>query len=76
MLDGALSPGLGKELQEPDKQTIVVPLQDGTKWSDGSELTADDVAFTFGLAKSEQRGCGTPRCGSTSTRSRPPTPGR
>ena len=52
MLDGALAPGLGKELQEPDKQTIVVPLQDGTKWSDGSELTADDVAFTFGLAKS------------------------
>ena len=53
MLDGALSPGLGKELQEPDKQTIVVPLQDGTKWSDGSDLTADDVAFTFGLGKSE-----------------------
>ena len=51
MLDGSLAPGLGKELQEPDKQTIVVPLQDGTKWSDGSELTAEDVAFTFGLAK-------------------------
>ena len=27
------------------------PLQDGTKWSDGSELTAEDVAFTFDLAK-------------------------
>ena len=51
MLDGSLSPGLGKELQEPDKQTIVVPLQDGTKWNDGSELTAEDVAFTFGLGK-------------------------
>ena len=51
MLDGSLAPGLGKELQEPDKQTIVVPLQDGTKWNDGSELTADDVAFTFGLGK-------------------------
>jgi peptide/nickel transport system substrate-binding protein len=54
MLDGALSPGLGKELQEPDKQTIVVPLQDGTKWSDGSDLTADDVEFTFGLAKTNE----------------------
>src|SRR5829696_1508602 len=44
MLDGSLHPGLGKELQQPDKQTLVVPLQDGTKWSDGSELTAEDVA--------------------------------
>ena len=51
MLDGTLAPGLSKGLEEPDKQTIVVPLQDGTKWSDGSELTAEDVAFTFGLAK-------------------------
>ena len=54
MLDGSIHPGLGKELQEPDKQTIVVPLQDGTKWSDGSELTAEDVAFTFGLAKTSE----------------------
>ena len=52
MLDGSFSPGLGKEMQEPDKQTIVVPLQDGTKWNDDSELTAEDVAFTFGLAQS------------------------
>jgi peptide/nickel transport system substrate-binding protein len=51
MLDGSLQPGLGKGLEEPDKQTIVVALQDGTKWSDGSDLTAEDVAFTFGLAK-------------------------
>jgi peptide/nickel transport system substrate-binding protein len=54
MLDGSLHPGLGKELQEPDKQTLVVPLQDGTKWNDGSELTAEDVAFTFGLAKTNE----------------------
>src|SRR5215207_9656288 len=54
MLDGSLHPGLGKELQEPDKQTIVVPLQDGTKWSDGSELTAEDVEFTFSLAKASE----------------------
>ena len=28
-----------------------LPLQDGTKWSDGSDLTADDVVFTFELGK-------------------------
>ena len=32
----------------------ISPLQDGTKWSDGTELTADDVVFTFELGK-EQR---------------------
>jgi peptide/nickel transport system substrate-binding protein len=51
LLDGSLSPGLAKELQQPDDQTFVLPLQDGTKWSDGSDLTADDVVFTFELAK-------------------------
>ena len=30
---------------------MTVPLQDGTKWQDGSDLTADDVVFTFGLGK-------------------------
>ena len=51
LLDGSLSPGLAKELQQPDDQTMVLPLQDGTKWSDGSDLTADDVTFTFELGK-------------------------
>ena len=51
LLDGSLVPGLAKELQEPDDNTFVLPLQDGTKWSDGSELTAEDVAFTFDLGK-------------------------
>ena len=51
MLDGTLAPGLAKELQEPAADTFVLPLQDGTKWSDGSELTAADVAFTYDLGK-------------------------
>ncbi len=51
LLDGSLVGGLAKEVQQPDQSTIVLPLQDGTKWSDGSELTAEDVAFTFDLAK-------------------------
>jgi peptide/nickel transport system substrate-binding protein len=51
LLDGSLQPGLGKELNESDPKNLVVKLQDGTKWSDGSELTADDIIFTFELSK-------------------------
>jgi peptide/nickel transport system substrate-binding protein len=51
LLDGSLEPGLAKELQEPDENSFVLPLQDGTKWQDGKPLTADDVVFTFELAK-------------------------
>ncbi|MBA3527895.1 MAG: ABC transporter substrate-binding protein, partial [Propionibacteriaceae bacterium] len=51
MLDGSLSAGLGKELNETDPKNMVVPLHDGTKWADGSDLTADDVVFTFELGK-------------------------
>ena len=51
LLDGSLSGGLANELQQPDDHTFKLPLQDGTKWSDGSDLTADDVVFTFELAK-------------------------
>ena len=29
----------------------MLPLQEGTKWSDGCDLTADDVVFTFELGK-------------------------
>jgi len=32
--------------QEGDKWTATVPIQKGIKWSDGTELTAADVAFT------------------------------
>ncbi len=51
LIDGSLAPGIAKELQETDKSTFTLPLQDGTKWQDGSELTGDDVVFTFELAK-------------------------
>ncbi len=51
LLDGTLQPGLAKELQEPEPGVFVLPLQDGTTWSDGTELTADDAVFTFELAK-------------------------
>jgi peptide/nickel transport system substrate-binding protein len=51
LLTGSLEPGLGTELQEPDENTFVVPLQEGTTWQDGKPLTADDVVYTFELAK-------------------------
>src|SRR4051812_34830388 len=51
LIDGSLQPGLAKELQQPDDLTMKLLLQDGTKWSDGSDLTADDVVFTFELGK-------------------------
>ncbi len=51
LLDGSLAAGLGKELQTKDAKTLVVPLQSGTKWSDGTALTAEDVVYTFELAK-------------------------
>ena len=51
LLDGSLEPGLGTEIQEPDENSLVVKLQDGTKWQDGKPLTAEDVVFTFELAK-------------------------
>ncbi len=51
LLDGSLKPGLARELQQPEPGTLVLPLQDGTTWSDGTELTAADVVFTFELGK-------------------------
>jgi peptide/nickel transport system substrate-binding protein len=35
--DGSLHPGLAKRLEQPDDRTIKLALQDGTKWSDGSD---------------------------------------
>ena len=42
---------LPRSCSSPTTSTFVLPLQDGTKWSDGSDLTADDVVFTFELGK-------------------------
>ena len=47
--------GPGQEVEQPDDNTIVLPLQDGTKWHDGSDLTADDVVFTFELGKTARQ---------------------
>lgn len=53
-LDLNIVPDLAKsyELSE-DKKTIKVELKEDLKFSDGSDLTASDVAFTYNLAKKE-----------------------
>jgi peptide/nickel transport system substrate-binding protein len=51
LLSGDLKPLLGKSISYPDQTSAVVKLQDGTHWQDGKPLTADDVVYTFNLAK-------------------------
>jgi peptide/nickel transport system substrate-binding protein len=51
LLTGALDPLLAKDLSWPDPTTAVMTLQPGTHFQDGTALTADDVAYTFGLGK-------------------------
>lgn len=35
----------------PDYSKVTLTVRDGVKWSDGSALTADDVAYTFQMQK-------------------------
>ena len=42
-------PALAKEVTTEDNVTFVIRLQEGIKWSDGEEVTADDVVFTMNL---------------------------
>lgn len=51
LLTGELEPGLATELQTPDKNTFVLPIQPDAKWSDGQPLTAADVVYRFELPK-------------------------
>ncbi|HEU5483911.1 MAG TPA: ABC transporter substrate-binding protein, partial [Microlunatus sp.] len=51
LLDGSLSPGLARELQEPEPGTFLLPLHEEAAWRDGTPVTAADVVFTFQLAK-------------------------
>ena len=50
-LSGDIKPWLAQSISYPDQTTAVVKLQDGTHWQDGKALTADDVLYTFNLAK-------------------------
>lgn len=45
---GEIEPRLAKSFEVlPDKTTYIVNLRRGLKWSDGREITADDVTYTY-----------------------------
>lgn len=45
---GEVIPRLAKSIDVlPDKKTYIVNLRHGLKWSDGKEITSDDVYFTW-----------------------------
>jgi peptide/nickel transport system substrate-binding protein len=47
-------PSAQNGLISQDLKTLTIHLHSGLKWSDGSPLTADDVAFSFNLYSSPQ----------------------
>lgn len=52
---GSLSDDLATGMEaSKDGQTYVVSMRDDVNWSDGTRLTAQDVAFTVGLMKSPE----------------------
>lgn len=51
---GRLTPALAREWTvSEDGRTIGFTLRDDVRWHDGEPLTADDVAFTYGLMQDE-----------------------
>ncbi len=50
-LDNEQTPWLASEWELPDADTIEMTVRDGVEWSDGEDLTAEDVAFTFEMLK-------------------------
>ena len=53
--DFATVPGLAESWESSDNGlTYTYKLRDGLKWSDGTALTADDVAYTINRSRDEQ----------------------
>ncbi|MEM5947194.1 ABC transporter substrate-binding protein [Spirochaetia bacterium 38H-sp] len=45
-------PWLAEEvISEPDLKTLTIKVRKGVKWSDGTPLTAEDVAYSFTISK-------------------------
>ena len=62
--NGVLAPALAEEIPtlengglSADSLSITWKLKDDLKWSDGSEMTADDVVFTWRYCVDEGTGC-------------------
>lgn len=62
--DGSLVPALAREIPtvenggiSADQRSIVWTLREGLRWSDGSEMTAEDVVFTWHYCSDEASGC-------------------
>ena len=62
--DGALVPALAEEIPttenggvSTDQLSITWRLKEGVKWSDGSDMTAEDVVFTWRYCTHEATGC-------------------
>ena len=62
--DGNLAPALAAEIPTlengvfpQDLTSITWKLKEGLKWSDGSDMTADDVVFTWRYCADEATGC-------------------
>jgi peptide/nickel transport system substrate-binding protein len=51
LLEGGLKPNLAAAQETPNPKTIVVKLQPDAKWQDGKPVSADDVVFSYELAK-------------------------
>ena len=48
MLDGSLQPLLGESYEWNEDQTqLTIKISADAKWNDGTDVTADDVAYTF-----------------------------
>ncbi|KHK98805.1 hypothetical protein LK09_07920 [Microbacterium mangrovi] len=45
--DGSTTPGLATKVSSPNDTTYVYTIRDGVTFTDGSPLTADDVAFSL-----------------------------
>ena len=62
--EGELVPALAAEIPtienggvSPDLLSITWKLKEGVKWSDGSDMTAEDVVFTWRYCSDEATGC-------------------
>ncbi len=51
MITGELEPFIGKGYKWVDEYTLQVELRDDVHWQDGEPFTADDVVYTFDIAK-------------------------